>query len=218
VNNDDLKRVERSTFRAAADTGLWDTFLASFFALFAIAPLLSSRLGDFWSSAIFLPVWAAVYVLIRFVHARVIVPRVGIIEVGSRRRARLRKFVWIMFAVNVVAFAVGIFAATRSTVVQGSVTQIVYPLALAMTLLIGLSLAAYFLEIPRLFFYGVLAAVAPLVGEELFRRGYASDHGYPVAFGSLAAIIFVSGLVRFWRVLPPKVAAPGELQRGGKGE
>jgi len=218
VTDDELKRVERSTFRAAADTGLWDTLLASVFALFAIAPLLSGRLGDFWSSAIFLPVWAGVYLLIRLVHARVIVPRVGIIEVGSRRRARLRRFVWIMFAVNVVAFALGIFAATRSTVAQGSVPQIVYPLALAMTLLIGLSLAAYFLEIPRLFFYGVLAAVAPLVGEELFQRGYASHHGYPIAFGALAAIIFVSGLVRLWRVLPPRVAASGEVRQEGNGE
>lgn len=218
MTDDDLKRVERSTFRAAADTGLWDTFLASVFALFAIAPLLSSRLGDFWSSAIFLPVWAGVYLLIRLVHARVIVPRVGIIEVGSRRRARLRRFVWIMLAVNVVAFALGIFAATRPALGQNPVTQSVYPLALAMTLLIGLSLAAYFLEIPRLFFYGVLAAVAPLVGEELFQRGYASHHGYPIAFGALAAIIFVSGLVRFWRVMPPRVAGSGELQHEGNDE
>jgi hypothetical protein len=216
VTDDDLKRVERSTFRAAADTGLWDTLLASVFAFLAIGPLLSGRLGDFWSSAVFVPVWAGVYLIIRIVHTRVVVPRVGIIEVGPRRRARLHRFVWIMVAVNVVAFALGIFAATRSTLGQDSETQFVYPLALALTLLSGFSLAAYFLEIPRLFFYGVLVAGAPLVGEGLFQRGYASHHGFPVAFGAAAAIIFVSGLVRFWRVLPRRMAGSEELPQGGE--
>jgi hypothetical protein len=210
--------VERSTFRAAADTGLWDVFLASIFALFAVAPLLSGRLGDFWSSVVFVPVWAGVYLMIRIVHSRVVVPRVGIIEAGPMRRARIRRFTSIMLVVNVVALALGIYAAARPMPEGVYLSLPVYPLALALVLLSGFSLAAYSLDIPRLFFYGVLVGGAPVVGEVLFRRGYASHHGFPLTFGIAAAVIFVSGLVRFWRVLPRRMAGSEELPREGGDE
>lgn len=210
----ELKRMERSTFRAAADTGLGDIFLASVFAIFAVAPFLSGRLGDFWSSAVFLPVWAGVYLVIRRVHARVVIPRVGIIEVGPRRRARLRRFTLIMLAMNIGALALGAYAASRSTAEQGSV----FPLVLSVILLLGFSLAAYLLEIPRLFFYGVLLAGAPFVGEKLFQRGLASHHGFPITFGVAAVIILVSGLVRFRRVVPRRMPGSEELaqERGNE--
>ena len=209
MTDDDLKMVERSTFRAAADTGLWDIFLASYFAIFAVAPFLSGRLGDFWSAAVFVPVWAVVYLTIRIVHARVVVPRVGIIEVGTRRRGRLKWLTSIMLVANLVAFAVGVYAATRSTAGQSSL----FPHMFSMMLLLGFSTAAYFLGIPRVFLYGVLLAGAPLVGEELWQRGYASHHGFPITFGVAAGIIFVCGLVRFWRVLPRRMAGSQELPR-----
>jgi hypothetical protein len=214
MTDDDLKKMERSTFRAAADTGLWDVLLASVFAVMAIAPLLSGRLGDFWASAVFWPVLAGVYLIIRIVHTRVVVPRVGVIEVGARRRARLYRFVLIMVVVNVVLLALGIYAFTRSTAGQGALVQ----LGLSVPLLLGFSLAAFFVGIPRLFFYGVLVGGASFVGEELFQRGYASHHGFPVAFGVAAAIICVSGLVRFWRVLPRKRAGSEELPWEGSDE
>ncbi len=76
----DLQRIERSTFRSVADSGLWDIVLASLVAMFAIAPLLSGRLGDFWSAAVFLPFFAILLLGIRVVQARVIQPRIGIVE------------------------------------------------------------------------------------------------------------------------------------------
>ncbi|MFC1640156.1 hypothetical protein ACFL3B_05275 [Gemmatimonadota bacterium] len=210
----DLKKLERTTFRAAADTGLWDLLLASYLATFAIVLLLSGRLGDFWSSAILVPVCAGVYLIIRIIHTRVVLPRVGIIEVGSRRRTHLRRLSSIMLVVNLVAFALGIFAATRSAAGQ----DFPVPLVLSLTLLVGFSLAAFLLGIPRLFVYGVLVAGAPLVGEELFQRGYASHHGWPITFGVAAAIIFVSGLVRFWRILPRRMAGAEALPQEGSDE
>lgn len=207
MTNADLKRIERDTFRAAMDTGLWDIFLASFFAIFAIAPHLSVHLGDWWSAAVFVPVWVLVYVIIRIVHTRVVIPRVGLIEVGARRRGRMKWFTSIMLVANVVVFAVGIYAATRATPGQGPV----FPYMFSLMLLLMFSTAAYFLDIPRFFFYGVLLAGAPLVGEELWQRGYVSHHGFPVVFGVAATFIFVSGLVRFWRILPRKMAGSEEL-------
>ena len=79
-----------------------------------------------------------------------------------------------------------------------------------MTILVGFSLASFLLEIPRVFFYGLLLAVAPIVGEALFVRGYASHHGFPIVFGVSSCVILVSGIVRFVRFLPPPQGANGQ--------
>lgn len=201
----DLSLVERATFRATADSGLWDIFLASFFAMFAIAPLLSGRLGDFWSSAVFLPVWAAVYAVIRIVQARVVRPRIGSVRFAAPRRKRLATLAGVMLVLNCVALAAGIVAAGRAP--TGG--QWVFPIAFSLMLLVGFTLAGWLLQIPRLFLYGLTLAAAPAVGEVLWRRGLASHHGFPLVFGVCAAVILAIGIVRFIRFLPPRPDTEG---------
>jgi hypothetical protein len=195
----DLKRIERSTYRSVSDSGLWDIFLASIVASLAIAPLLSVHLGDFWSSAVFLPVYAAILVVIRVIQVRVIQPRIGTVEFARPRRQRLVALTVVMLVVNIAAFIGGLVAATRAPVMQGQVVS----LTMSLVILVGFSTAALFLAIPRVFFYGLLLAAAPPIGEALFVRGYASHHGFPVVFGVGATVILVSGIVRFFRFLPP---------------
>jgi hypothetical protein len=203
MNDSDLERMERSTYRAAADSGLWDLFLASIVAMFALAPLLSVPLGDFWASAVFLPVFAVILLAIRIVNVRVIAPRVGVVEFARPRRQRLMLLATVMLVVNVAALIAGIVVAVREPVMQGPIV----PLMLSLIVLFGFSVAAFVLQIPRVFLYGLLLAVAPMVGEALFLRGYASHHGFPVVFGVSAVVIAVGGLLRFVRFLPPDQAA-----------
>jgi hypothetical protein len=194
MTTDDLKAAERRVFRTAVDHGLWDVFLASMVAMLAIAPLLSETMGDFWSSAVFLPVYAGVYLAIRLIREHVVVPRVGLVQFGSYRKNRLRRFTVVMLTFNVVALVLGIIAAIA---VQRGMGVPFIPIVFALIVLVGFSLAAYFLEIPRVFLYGVLLAVASLIGEWLFRRGYVSHHGYPVAAGVSAGVIAAIGLIKF---------------------
>lgn len=194
----ELKRIERSTYRAATDSGLWDLFLASIVAMFAIAPLLSVYFGDFWSSAVFVPVFAVILLAIRVVNTRVIRPRIGVVEFARPRRQRLVQLSVVMVVVNVVALIAGVVVAFQEPTLQGPIV----PLMLSLVVLTGFSFAAFMLEIPRVFLYGVLLAIAPPVGELLFVRGYASHHGFPVVFGACAVIIFGSGIVRFIQFLP----------------
>ena len=212
MSGNDLERLERSTFLSVADTGLWDMFLAGVMSMLAIAPLLSVHLGDFWSSAVFIPVWAAALFAMHQVKKRVIQPRLGIVEFAPSRMRRLRSLGWIMLVVNLIALVAGALAAT------GEVGGLGWgvPVSLSLTLLLGCSLVAFFLQIPRVFAYGILLAAAALVGEALFQRGYATHHGFPVAFGASAAIILVSGIVRFVRFLPPPVLGGG-TPPGGRG-
>lgn len=142
---------------------------------------------------------------------RVIHPRIGIVEFGKPRQKRLKSLGVIMLVVNLVALVLGIVAAYRFPMEQ---TDIV-PYILSLILLVSFSTAAFFLEVPRVFFYGLLLATAPVVGEFLFQRGYATHHGLPITFGICTVVILVAGIVRFVRFLPPRIQGEASSREGG---
>jgi len=192
-----LKEAERKAFRITHNDGLWDIFLGCFFAMFAIAPFLSLSLGDFWSSAVFLPFWGLVFLGIRVIRKHVVAPRIGVVRFGQARKTRLVKFTVVMLVVNVVAFVLGLVAAVNLGKVPGQMLSIGFGLIL----LIGISVAAYFLDFSRLYIYGLLVGLSPLVGEWLWTRGYVTHHGFPITFGATAGIMILVGLIVFARLL-----------------
>jgi len=193
---EDLRQAERRAFRAAFDDGLWDVLIAAFVAMFAIAPLLSESLGDFWSSAVFVPVLLAAYLVIRLVRSRLVIPRVGMVRVGEFRQRRLLWLTSILLAINVIAFVGGLVASA-----PGPSSGWAAPIAFWLIVLSLCSVAAYFLDTPRLYGYGLMLAAAVPIGEWLFREGYATHHGYPAMFGLAATVIAAVGLIRFVRLL-----------------
>lgn len=193
----DLRQLERRTFRSAKDDGLLDIMMAAFVSLFAVAPLLSDRLGDFWSSAVFGPFWFAMYLGVRAVQKHVVAPRIGTIEPGTDRRHRLRQVTMVVFAVNAVALAAGVAAAIGFGAGWLNLSGLVYPISLALVALVLFSMAAYALSVWRYAIYGLLVAAAPLVGEALWRNDLAEHHGYPVGFGAVVLIMLITGITRF---------------------
>jgi hypothetical protein len=203
MTNHDLETLEQRTFRTVTDDGLWDVLIAAVFANLAIAPLLSEDLGDFGSSALLAPVWLATYLVIRVVRRRIVNPRVGTVRFGIERRRRLRKLTIVMLVVNVLAAVLGTvaFIGVQLDWLDLGDGSIGYPLGLGITILIGFSGAASVTGIARYYLYGLMLAGAPLVGEWLWREGLSTHHGYPIVFGTAAAIIFVTGIARFIAVL-----------------
>jgi hypothetical protein len=200
MSDQDLKALERRTFRTVTDDGLWDVLIAGVFSMFAIAPLLSESLGDLWSSAIFAPIWLVTYLIIHAVRKHVVTRRVGTVHFGEDRKRRLRRFSVVMVAVNLVAALLGLAAAIgvqRGWVNLGG-DGIGYPLALGIVILVGFSVGAYAASIPRYYLYGLMLAGVPLVGEWLWRNDLATHHGYPIVFGAAAVIILVTGITRFF--------------------
>lgn len=203
MTDDDLRTLEQHTFRTVTDDGLWDVLIAAVFANLAIAPLLSEDLGDFWSSALLAPVWLATYLVIRVVRHRIIAPRVGTVRFGADRQRRLLRLGVVMVAVNAIAAGLGVIAFIGVALgwVDLGTGGMGYPLLLGIVILIGFSVAASFTSIFRYYLYGLMLAVAALVGEWLWREGLATHHGYPIAFGAAAAIIFITGIVRFTAIV-----------------
>ncbi|MBN1425871.1 hypothetical protein JXA88_15080 [Candidatus Fermentibacteria bacterium] len=192
-----LQEAERRAFTTAYEDGLWDVLLGCFLLLFAVAPPLSRSLGDFWSSAVFLPFWGLVYALIRWLRTNMVAPRIGTVRFGRARRTRLALFSRAMLVINLAALILGLLVATGVGRVPGSVIPILFGLLL----LIGFNLAAVLLGISRLHLYGLLVGLSPLVGEWLYTHRSATHHGFPVTFGTSAAVAIIIGVGIFIRVL-----------------
>jgi hypothetical protein len=192
-----LKEAERKVFRITYNDGLWDIFLGCFFLMWIFAPYLSASLGDFWSSVVFLPFWAVVYLAIWLIRKYVVAPRIGRVKFGQVRKSKLMKFTLVMLVVNIVAFILGLVAALQVGNIPGQMLSIFF----GMIMLVFFSMAAYLLDFGRLYIYGLLVGISPVIGEWLWRHGYATHHGFPITFGATAGIMIVTGLVIFVRLL-----------------
>lgn len=192
-----VKEAERRVIATSYADGLWDILLGCFILQFAVAPLLSNRLGDFWSSVIFLPFWGLVFIAIWLVRKYIVKPRLGLVVFGKARKTRLLKFNIVMLVVNGFLLVLGLLAALYFRALPGWLLIMI----LGLGLLVGFSLTAYFMSFPRLYIYGLLVAFCPLVGEWLYRNQRASHHGFPLTFGIASALIMITGLVIFVHLL-----------------
>ncbi len=190
--NADLQQAERKAFASRYQDGLWDVYLGSITLLFALAPLLSERLGDFWSSFIFLPFWLVVIGIITWVRRRYVNPRLG--SVTFRRERKLK-----MLRVNLVLFGV-LLAGVLLTLLGSRLPEaprLTLPFGTALIFLVVLSAIAYFMEYSRLYVYAILLAVAALVGELLWQWAGVPHHGHPVTFGIASLVIILAGLWQY---------------------
>jgi len=205
--NISLKEAERKVFHSAVNDGLWDIFLGAFFLMFAIAPFLSESMGDFWSSAIFLPVWLVVYLLIRWTRKTLVAPRIGVVKFGTTRITKLKRFSIIMLVFNFIVLALGFWAAVSINRASGQAIPYIFSLIL----LAGFSLAAFFLEFYRLYLYGLLVGLAPVLGEWLWENANVTHHGYPITFGVVSGIMILVGLSIFVRLLQTNPVPKNDL-------
>jgi len=202
-----LKSAERKAFQTNVADGLWDVFIGCFLLELAFAPFLSKFMGDFWSSFIFLPFFGLVYLAIYLVRKNVVAPRIGTFKYGKPRQKKLMVFTIIMVVLNLVIFLLGliayfIFDKFSNGFLMGAL--------LGILIMVGFSAAAYFLEYPRLYLYGSLIMLAPLLGEWLYTYHGASHHGYPIVFGPIAGFMILIGLITFARLLKnhPEIEIP----------
>lgn len=193
----DLKQLERKAWTSFHADGLWDIFLGCIVLMFALAPFLNRiGLGDFWSSAVFVPFWAVIFAFVVLLRKRVVLPRIGLVSFGQARRKRLAKFNILIFIALSISLILGIIS------LGDSMAQAwVHNLRFMAIVLICFGLAAYFLGFARMYIYGLLVAMSIPIGEWLYLNAGIPYHGYPVTFGITAAVLIITGVVLFLRLL-----------------
>jgi len=193
----DLEEAERRLFSATFKDGLLDIMISAVLLMFSVAPLLSETLGDFWSSAVFVPFWALMFLILFLIRRLVVRPRLGQVKYGPQRITKLARFTLVMLIVNVIFFLAGILA--TFLVSRGELSQLGWfvSISFGLVMLFFASVTGFFLNLPRLYVYGLFLAIAPVIGEWLYRQYGVAHHGLPIVFGVMTAVIFLVGLVMF---------------------
>lgn len=202
-----LKQIEQRIFKSAVNDGLLDIFLGCWFLIFVIAPYLSAHLGDFWSAMVFVPFWALVFLILWLVRRKVVLPRIGRVSYGKTRKKKLMRLTIILLVINIIAFIGGLVAAFRTGIVPGQV----YSYFIGLMLLSIFSIGGIFLGLNRLFLYGLLVGLSPLIGEWLWTMDLVTHHGFPVTYGTTSAVMVITGLVLLISLIRSNPIPTGEI-------
>lgn len=198
-NQISLKEAEQKVFVSFFQDGLVDIFLGFFFTQFVIALYLSESLGDFWSSAVFIPVLGLVFIVLWLVRKNMVKPRVGEVKFGQWRVKRLIRFNVIMLVVLTGSAILAALSAAMFDILPEWMP--LAPLFFSSIMLVGFGIAGYYLNYALFYVYGVLLAAAPIVGEWLWTNMNVPHHGFPVTFGFSAGVMILVGLVQLIRFL-----------------
>ncbi len=199
-----LVELEKRAFRSTYQDGLLDILLAVIFSQFAIGPLLTDiGFSDILSSAIFMPFYLIALVLFWACKKYLIAPRLGIVRFNPKRMKKISNLTKIFLLILVIGLILGILGSTGGLPLSYKIP--VYPFIFSSILFIGFFLAAHYLNLTRLYYYGVLLASAGPIGEFLYKNSYAAHHGYPIVYGIASIVMLITGiilLVNFIRKYP----------------
>ena len=191
-----LKELERKAWRSFFDDGLWDIFLGLLLASMGVSGLLDhSSLTEDWGTTIYIGLLLVTMLSFWLAKRFITVPRIGRVKFGYKRKVRRIKTALVLFVSVVFGLIVTLLtAATRSGIM---------PAIWAINMLVVFGAMGYFLDFERLYFIGLMYAIAIplneiLIALEVIRIG-------PYIFFVCGAITVAMGifyLVRFLNNYP----------------
>ena len=195
-----LKEIERKAFMSTFQDGLWDLFLGLQLLAWGLAPLLEEivPLSDWWVAVLTAPLML-VYLTIFTAKKYITAPRIGRVKFGSKRKAKVKGVVAMTFVILLLGLFVG--ALWWGGVRTGLPEWVAVPPVIWMVLLItGFSLAAYFLDLSRLYLYGVLYAIS-LPTRIILKQNPALGSISLIAYFVSGSVMVLIGAVLFIRFL-----------------
>jgi hypothetical protein len=193
----DLREVERRAWTLYFQDGLWDIF----FGLMFLGGGLRALTGSRW---FYLLVAAGILVFI-LGKRWITLPRLGQINYGPGRRARLN-------AIRLVGFAAVVYTAVVLAMILSGADLSGIPVGWIFVILVPgvFLLMAYLLDFTRLYGYALLAAAFTVISE---LYGDPAAAWAQIVAGLVPLVVGIVLLVRFLRAFP--VVDEEALARGG---
>jgi MFS family permease len=193
----DLDKLEKKVFSTTHQDGLIDILLGIIFLQFSIAPLLTDiGFSDFEASAVFIPVWLIGFLLFFLAKKFIVTPRTGKIKPGKKRKLKLQKANIVLLIILFAGFLIGLLYNDFSDSID-----FLFPLTFSIIILLVSMISAYYFDINRLNYYGIMIACAPIIGEILWNNRLVSHHGFPLMFGIVSFILITVGMILLIRFL-----------------
>ncbi len=194
----DQKQIERRVFTSFFQAGFIEAFTGIILLQLGLPALFSrSGFGDWQSALITLPIALILLIVVLLVRRFVVTPRLGRVKFLPERRRRISKLIIVPILTLIAGAIVGyIFAENASLrhIFVGQITFILIPIII-------FSAAAYFLDMKRLYVYGVIVGLVFPLGKYL-ETVIVSRHTLPATMLSIAfaflgiAIVFLVAFLR----------------------
>ncbi len=200
--NISLKEVERKVFTSTFRDGVWDIVPGLLLLTMGVAPLLeeSMPLSDWWIMILSVPVMLVLWSGKKFIT----IPRMGLVEFGPKRKSKLSVMLTIVSVTLFLSLLLGVLFFTDSIPSELATGISIPVIAWVVLCIVVFSVAAYFLNLSRLYAYGVLFAVTLPV--RIILKQIPNLRGISLgAYFVSASIILLIGttlLIRFLRDHP----------------
>jgi len=192
-----FEKLEEKVFTTMHKDGLLDVFIGIVLLQFVVGPLLTDiGFSDFEASSAFIPVWLITFIAYFLIKRFVTKPRIGNIKPGFKRKSKMIKVNIILTLILFTGFLTGLLYEQFADSIRMQ-----FPLMISMLILAVASVTAYYLDITRFYYYGLLIALGPIIGEMLWNNGMVSHHGYPLVFGILSIVLISIGIIQFFRFI-----------------
>ena len=164
MDTSNQKEIERRVFSSFFQAGFIEAFTGIFLLQLGLPALFSrSGFGDLESALLALPIALTLLVVVFIVRRFVVIPRLGHVKFLPERRRRLSKLVLVPVLTLIAGAVVGYIFSENTSLRHTFVGQIPFSL---MPIII-FSAAAYFLDMKRLYIYGVIVGLIFPLGKYL---------------------------------------------------
>jgi hypothetical protein len=164
MDTSDQKQIERRVFTSFIQGGIIEAFTGIFLLQLGFPALFSrSGFGDWESALLALPIALILLFVVFLVRRFVIIPRLGRVKFLPERRRKLSKLIIVPVLTLIAGAVVGYIFSENASVRHALVGQIPFSLIP----IIVFSAAAYFLDMKRLYAYGVIVGLTFPLGKYL---------------------------------------------------
>jgi hypothetical protein len=200
----DLKSIERRAYRFTFQDGILDITLGLLMLGFSLASIFDDNKPiRLIITALIVIIPLTVFILCK---RRITIPRIGFVKFGPKRKAKRKKIAIIITIAVLVSASLAVMAMTNAMpqyVVEGLKG---YGSAIAFVLLTisMFSVGAFYEDLPRLYFYGLLFGSSIFVSECYYNKVGIQIHS-SIAFGLTGLIMSIMGfrlLVKFLHDYP----------------
>jgi len=213
----DLKELERKAFRSTFQDGLWDIFMGLLLLNVGLGTVVGGMLemslkSLWWIVLIIVPLPFLALIVFWAGKKFITTPRIGLVKFGPQRKARMRNVRAVLF-VSVLLLVIMVFwgwAAIGNGLPEW-MRGIPLPLYVwPVQTIVIFGLAAYFLDVPRFYVYGVLYGLPLPLGLALAKNtDLAALSSMAITFGIAVGVMVLIGVVLFVRFLR-QYPAPAE--------
>jgi hypothetical protein len=187
-----LKEIEKRSYRAYFQTGLYDVAFGALILSFAIAPILRDVLGLFYIPFVIIPASLIIMLGLKYL----IVPRVGIVKFGEKRKTAKKKMMIITVLSTttltslLILTAAGVFPGFIGETLSGFMFMFI----IGIIVIILMGVIAYIMDFKNMLYYGLAIGIGIPTAE--FLHGVV---GFPldslITFGTLGSLLLIYGLV-----------------------